>query len=178
MSKKIGEFREIPPFDSANSIRGHAELLRGTTRKISVWHGRQKVNRTNMMAGRRKGSMTVRATTGTRSSSMASGNLRYKVISCRLLYHRRYSLEEQAMPLGPLSEWYTAAYRGTGGYRSTRSRSNFLILASLCAIVSEARFYRCMRPHLLLINKARVIACSCKIWSAFRSLGKAEGIPV
>lgn len=84
--------------------------------------------------------MTVRATTGTRSSSMASGNLRYKVISCRLLYHQRYSLEEQAKPLEPLSEWYTEAYRGTGEDRSTRSRSDFLILASLCAVVSEAGF--------------------------------------
>lgn len=82
MSKEIGELREIPTLNRANSIRGQAKLLGSTIREISDWQGLQKVGRTNMIAGRRKGSMTVRATTGTRSSSMASGNLRCGVVSC------------------------------------------------------------------------------------------------
>lgn len=71
---------------------------------------------------------------------MASGNLRCRVISCRLLYHQHYLLEEQVKPPEPLSEWYTVTYRGTEGDPSTRNRSNFLTLASLCNTVSARDF--------------------------------------
>lgn len=73
---------------------------------------------------------------------MASGNLRCRVISCRLLYHHRYPPEEQVKPPEPLSEWYTVIYRGTEGDPSTRSRSNFVTLASLCNTVSARDFIK------------------------------------